>query len=152
RGEKPYLLIDFSDYLHISVYVLGAVFLQLCQVLLLGEHPIVQKLVDPSLFIHRFTERLLGKRNNAVSDTALCIVASMKRDWMQTGRKPSGLCGAALYIAALSHGYDYTKADIAAVVHVCEATLFKRLIEFESTDSGSLTLLHYRLAPHYAHQ
>uniref|UniRef100_N1QZG5 Transcription factor IIIB 90 kDa subunit n=1 Tax=Aegilops tauschii TaxID=37682 RepID=N1QZG5_AEGTA len=122
----------------------------LCQVLLLGEHPIVQKLVDPSLFIHRFTERLLGKRNNAVSDTALCIVASMKRDWMQascnscsvlqTGRKPSGLCGAALYIAALSHGYDYTKADIAAVVHVCEATLFKRLIEFESTDSGSLTV------------
>ncbi|KAI4990330.1 transcription factor IIIB 60 kDa subunit-like isoform X1 [Hordeum vulgare subsp. vulgare] len=140
RGEKPYLLIDFSDYLHISVYVLGAVFLQLCQVLLLGEHPIVQKLVDPCLFIHRFTERLLGKRNNAVSDTALRIVASMKRDWMQTGRKPSGLCGAALYIAALSHGYDYTKADIAAVVHVCEATLFKRLIEFENTDSGSSTI------------
>uniref|UniRef100_M8C9Y8 Transcription factor IIIB 90 kDa subunit n=1 Tax=Aegilops tauschii TaxID=37682 RepID=M8C9Y8_AEGTA len=188
RSEKPYLLIDFSDYLHISVYVLGAVFLQLCQVLLLGEHPIVQKLVDPSLFIHRFAERsslwgipssldflsvfvirkqrfsvpvkdfefcqayslhregLLGKRDNAVSDTALRIVASMKRDWMQatcpmsqTGRKPSGLCGAALYIAALSHGYMYTKADIAAVVHVCEATLFKRLIEFENTDSGSLT-------------
>ncbi|CAM0951389.1 unnamed protein product [Alopecurus aequalis] len=140
RSEKPYLLIDFSDYLHISVYVLGAVFLQLCQVLLLGEHPIVQKLVDPSLFIHRFTERLLGKRDNAVSHTALHIVASMKRDWMQTGRKPSGVCGAALYIAALSHGYDYTKADIAAVVHVCEATLFKRLIEFENTDSGSLSI------------
>ncbi|VAI32769.1 unnamed protein product [Triticum turgidum subsp. durum] len=140
RGEKPYLLIDFSDHLQISVYVLGGVFLQLCQVLLLGEHPIVQKLVDPSLFIHRFTERLLGKRDNAVSDTALRIVASMKRDWMQTGRKPSGLCGAALYIAALSHGYDYTKADIAAVVHVCEATLSKRLVEFENTDSGSLTI------------
>uniref|UniRef100_A0A0E0L0R9 Cyclin-like domain-containing protein n=1 Tax=Oryza punctata TaxID=4537 RepID=A0A0E0L0R9_ORYPU len=57
-----------------------------------------------------------------------------------TGRKPSGLCGAALYIAALSHGYDYTKADIVAVVHVCEATLTKRLIEFENTDSGSLTI------------
>ncbi|KAM0853756.1 hypothetical protein ACQ4PT_050873 [Festuca glaucescens] len=140
RSEKPYLLIDFSDYLKISVYVLGAVFLQLCQKLLLGEHPIVQKLVDPSLFIHRFTERLLGKRHNAVSDTALRIVASMKRDWMQTGRKPSGICGAALYIAALSHGYNYTKADIAAVVHVCEATLFKRLIEFENTDSGTLTI------------
>uniref|UniRef100_A0A0D9WEY2 Cyclin-like domain-containing protein n=1 Tax=Leersia perrieri TaxID=77586 RepID=A0A0D9WEY2_9ORYZ len=57
-----------------------------------------------------------------------------------TGRKPSGLCGAALYIAALSHGYDCTKADIVAVVHVCEATLTKRLIEFENTDSGSLTI------------
>uniref|UniRef100_A0A0D9VP93 Cyclin-like domain-containing protein n=1 Tax=Leersia perrieri TaxID=77586 RepID=A0A0D9VP93_9ORYZ len=111
-------------------YVLGAVFLQLCQVLLLSEHPIIQKLIDPSLFIHRFTERLLRKRDNAVSDAALRI----------TGRKPSGLCGAALYIAALSHGYDCTKADIVAVVHVCEATLTKRLIEFENTDSGSLTI------------
>ncbi|KAM0903300.1 hypothetical protein ACQ4PT_018734 [Festuca glaucescens] len=140
QSKKAYLLIDFSDYLKISVYVLGAVFLQLCQVLLLAEHPIVQKLIDPSLFIHRFTERLLGKRDNAVSDTALRIVASMKRDWMQTGRKPSGLCGAALYIAALSHGYNYTKSNIVAVVHVCEATLTKRLIEFENTDSGSLTI------------
>jgi hypothetical protein len=40
-------------------YVLGAVFLQLCQVLLLSNHPFVQKLIDPSLFIHRFTERKL---------------------------------------------------------------------------------------------
>lgn len=140
QSKKAYLLIDFSDNLRISVYVLGAVFLQLCQVLLLEKHPIVQKLIDPSLFIHRFTECLLRKRDNAVSDTALRIVASMKRDWMQTGRKPSGLCGAALYIAALSHGYNYTKADIVAVVHVCEATLTKRLIEFENTDSGSLTI------------
>jgi hypothetical protein len=28
---------------------------------------------------------LLGRRDNAVSDTALRIVASMKRDWMQAG-------------------------------------------------------------------
>nr|ACN36557.1 unknown [Zea mays] len=143
QSKKAYLLIDFSDHLQISVYVLGAVFLQLCQVLQLAEHPVVQKLVDPSLFIHRFTKLLLGlgRRNNDVSDTALRIVASMKRDWMQTRRKPSGLCGAALYIAALSHGCNYTKADIVSVVHVCEATLTKRLIEFENTDSGSLTLM-----------
>ncbi|KAL6619996.1 hypothetical protein ACP70R_035135 [Stipagrostis hirtigluma subsp. patula] len=140
QSEKPYLLIDFSDYLQISVYALGAVFLQLCQVLLLSDHPIFQKLIDPSLFIRRFTECLLGKRDNDVSDLAVQIVASMKRDWMQTGRKPSGICGAALYIAALSYKYDCTKADVVSVVHVCEATLTKRLIEFENTDSGRLTI------------
>lgn len=140
QSEKAYLLIDFSDYLKISVYVLGAVFLQLCKMLRLSDHPIVQKLVDPSLFIHRFTERLLGRRNNTVSEIALRIVASMKRDWMQTGRKPSGLCGAALYISALSHGLNYSKSDIVTVVHICEATLTKRLIEFENTESGSLTI------------
>ncbi|KAG5083185.1 hypothetical protein JHK84_053223 [Glycine max] len=93
-------------------YVLGAVFLQLCQVLRLGEHPIVQKPVDPSLFIHRYTKNLLKRGSKAVSDTALAIVASMKRDWMQTGRKPSGLCGAALYISALAHGIKCSKPDI----------------------------------------
>ncbi|XP_068634840.1 transcription factor IIIB 60 kDa subunit isoform X2 [Aristolochia californica] len=140
QSSKPYLLIDFSEYLQINVYVLGAVFLQLCKLLRLEEHPIVQKPIDPSLFIDRFTERLLGKKNFAVSRTALCIVASMKRDWMQTGRKPSGLCGAALYISALSHGLQYSKSDVVSVVHVCEATLTKRLIEFENTESGSLTI------------
>ena len=59
---------------------------------------------------------------------------------LQTGRKPSGLCGAALYISALSHGYSFSKSDIIKIVHICEVTLTKRLIEFENTDSGSLTV------------
>ncbi|XP_047261482.1 transcription factor IIIB 70 kDa subunit-like [Capsicum annuum] len=57
ENKKPFLLIDFSEYLRINVYVLGAVFLQLCKILHLEDHPIVQKPVDPSLFIHRFTDR-----------------------------------------------------------------------------------------------
>ncbi|KAL0558390.1 hypothetical protein IC582_002953 [Cucumis melo] len=143
--NKPYLLIDFSNYLRINVYVLGAVFLQLCKVLRLEEHPIVQKPVDPSLFIDKFTQCLLGGTKDdgmkkEVSKTALKIITSMKRDWMQTGRKPSGLCGAALYISALSNGVKCTKSDIIKIVHICDATLTKRLIEFENTESGSLTM------------
>ncbi|XP_042413214.1 transcription factor IIIB 60 kDa subunit-like [Zingiber officinale] len=84
--KMNYLLIDFSNYLQINVYVLGAVFLQLCQTLNLLEHKIIQNLVDPSFFIHRFTER----------------------------RIPSGLCGAALYMSALSHGLDPSKSNIVS--------------------------------------
>ncbi|KAL9225076.1 hypothetical protein vseg_001042 [Gypsophila vaccaria] len=138
--NKPFLLIEFSEFLRINVYVLGAVFLQLCKVLHLQEHAIVRKLVDPSLFIHRFANGLLGEINHEVEKTALRIMTSMKRDWMQTGRKPSGLCGAALYISALSHGFKFSKTDVIRVVHICEATLTKRLIEFEETQSGSLTI------------
>ncbi|KAI3832278.1 hypothetical protein MKX03_009322 [Papaver bracteatum] len=145
KNEKPFLLIDFSEYLQINVYLLGAVFLQLCQLLRLEQHDFVQKLVDPSLFIHRFTERLLGKKSAEVSKTALLILASMKQDWMQTGRKPSGLCGAALYISALSHGLKYSKENIVSIVHICEATLTKRLIEFENTESGSLTIEEFNM-------
>ncbi|KAH0767796.1 hypothetical protein KY285_003667 [Solanum tuberosum] len=140
ESKKPFLLIDFSEYLRINVYILGAVFLQLCKLLSIVDHQFIQKPVDPSLFIHRFTDRLFGGREPNVSRTALLIVASMKRDWMQTGRKPSGVCGAALYIAALSHGLNRSKSEIIKVVHICEATLTKRLIEFENTESGSLTI------------
>ncbi|XP_027158860.1 transcription factor IIIB 60 kDa subunit-like isoform X2 [Coffea eugenioides] len=140
-NDKPYLLIDFSIWLSVNVYVLGAVYLQLCKVLNLEEHPFVQKPIDPSLFMHRFTSALMkGDYKNKVWKTALQIVASMKRDWMQTGRKPSGICGAALYISALSHGCSYSKSEIVKIVHICEATLTKRLVEFENTKSGSLTI------------
>ncbi|KAH6782933.1 hypothetical protein C2S52_007892 [Perilla frutescens var. hirtella] len=138
--SKPYLLIDFSEHLRINVYVLGAVFLQLCKILRLEENPVLLNLADPSLFIHRFADRLFGSRNQNVSRTALHIVASMKRDWIQTGRKPSGLCGAALYISALAHGLKCSKSEIIKAVHICEATLTKRLIEFENTESGGLTI------------
>ncbi|KAJ7976447.1 Transcription factor IIIB 90 kDa subunit [Quillaja saponaria] len=140
ENDKPFLLIDFSNHLRTNVYILGAVFLQLCKVLRLEEHPIVQKPVDPSLFIYKYTNNLLKQGNMDVTETALRIVASMKRDWMQTGRKPSGLCGAALYISALAHGFKCSKSDILRIVHVCEATLTKRLVEFENTESGSLTI------------
>ncbi|XP_031494718.1 transcription factor IIIB 60 kDa subunit-like [Nymphaea colorata] len=148
--KKPYLLIDFSEFLQINVYVLGAVFLQLCQLLRLVQHPIVQKPVDPSLFMPRYASMLVTSKEmerkdmhtlcREISVTAVRIIASMKRDWIQTGRKPNGLCGAALYISALSCGISCSKSDVVNIVHVCDATLTKRLIEFENTESGSLTI------------
>ncbi|KAJ4841134.1 hypothetical protein Tsubulata_007659 [Turnera subulata] len=140
ENRRPYLLIDFSNYLRINIYVLGAVFLQLCKCLNLHEHPICQNLLDPSLFIDKYTANLAGGKNKEISDVALAIIASMNRDWMQTGRRPSGLWGAALYISALAHGLTCSKTDILKLVHVCEQTLTKRLVEFENTESGSLTI------------
>ncbi|GLT26251.1 hypothetical protein SLA2020_013330 [Shorea laevis] len=138
--NKPFLLIDFSNHLSVNVYEIGAVYLQLCHELYLADNGNIQKLVDPSIFIHKFTNALLPEGSSEVVKTARDIIASMKRDWMQTGRKPSGLCGAALYISALSHGLKCSKSDIMRIVHICEATLTKRLIEFENTDAGSLTI------------
>ena len=138
---RPYMLIDFSDALQTNVYVLGSVFLQLCRLLRLEQHPIMQRPVDPSLFIHRFADKLdLDKKSNAVATTALRLVASMKRDWMQTGRRPAGVCGAALFIAAHIHGLSRGKKEVVSVVHVCEATLQKRLSEFQQTGASDLTV------------
>jgi transcription initiation factor TFIIIB Brf1 subunit/transcription initiation factor TFIIB len=50
-----------------------------------------------------------------VANTALRIVARMRRDWMQTGRRPAGICGAALLISARLHGFRRTQKDILQV-------------------------------------
>ncbi|GJV27540.1 transcription factor IIIB 60 kDa subunit-like protein isoform X1 [Tanacetum coccineum] len=49
------LLIAFSSELGVSIYELGIVYLQLCQLLSLHNHPFVQKPVDSSLYMHRYT-------------------------------------------------------------------------------------------------
>ncbi|KAJ0590007.1 putative transcription factor TFIIB, brf1, TBP-binding domain, cyclin, Cyclin-like superfamily [Helianthus annuus] len=139
--EKPFLLIEFSSELGVSVYELGTVYLQLCQLLSLQNHPFVQRPVDPSLFMHRYTRELMKDGDNKnVLNTALHLAVSMKRDWIQTGRKPSGICAAAIYVSSVLHGYNFSKADVVKAVHICEATLTKRLIEFENTEAGSLTI------------
>jgi transcription factor IIIB 90 kDa subunit len=57
----------------------------------------------------------------------------MKRAWITTGRRPNGLCGAAILIAARYHNYKRNIAQIVKVVHVCEETIRKRLDEFKNT-------------------
>lgn len=140
QDDKPFFLIDFSDILQVSVFSLGAVFLQLAKLLRLENQPQFTKPVDPSLYIHRFADKM-GYQDDmlkSVSQTAMRLVASMKRDWIQTGRRPSGVCGAALYIATHLHGNPKTKRDIVNVVHIGEFTLSKRLNEFATTPAGGM--------------
>lgn len=76
----------------------------------------VRRPVDPSLYLHRFANRLgVSDKFHAVTNTALRLVAAMKRDWMQTGRRPSGICGAALFISAHIHG-----ASPRLCYHLCD--------------------------------
>ncbi|MGH0167429.1 UNVERIFIED_CONTAM: hypothetical protein FKN15_053207 [Acipenser sinensis] len=98
-------------------------------------------LKHPCLYIPRFAHMLeFGDKNHEVSMTALRLLQRMKRDWMHTGRRPSGLCGAALLVAARMHEFRRTVKEIIRVVKVCESTLRKRLTEFEDTPTSSLTI------------
>ncbi|KAJ8290340.1 hypothetical protein GJAV_G00011610 [Gymnothorax javanicus] len=96
---------------------------------------------DPCLYIPRFAQLLeFGEKNHEVSMTALRLLQRMKRDWMHTGRRPSGLCGAALLVAARMHEFRRTVKEVIRVVKVCEVTLRKRLNEFEETPTSQLTI------------
>uniref|UniRef100_A0A665X637 B-related factor 1 n=1 Tax=Echeneis naucrates TaxID=173247 RepID=A0A665X637_ECHNA len=132
----PHMLLDLSDLLQVNVYVLGKTFLVLSRELCINAPAI-----DPCLYIPRFAQLLeFGEKNHDVSMTALRLVQRMKRDWMHTGRRPSGLCGAALLVAARMYEFRRTVKEIVSVVKVCETTLRKRLSEFEDTPTSQLTI------------
>ena len=64
----------------------------------------------------------------------------MKRDWIVAGRRPAGICAAALLIASRAHGFERQHHDVTKVLRVCGLTVMNRVKEFESTPSAGLTL------------
>jgi len=63
----------------------------------------------------------------------------MDRAWISTGRRPNGLCGSAILIAARVLNFRRSTSQIVRVAHVCEETLRKRLTEFKGTQIAQLT-------------
>lgn len=137
RQEKSqHMLIDFSDALQVNVYTLGTCFLKFRR--LLG---LQLEIIDPALYVYRFAAHLdLDEKANAVSMTALRLVARMKRDWIVAGRRPAGICAAALLIASRAHGFSKHHHDVTRILKVCGMTVTNRVREFENTPSARLTL------------
>lgn len=135
----PHLLIDFSDVLQIDAFELGRTYVKVAQSLCINIPT-----ADPCLYVLRFANKLdLGDKTHDVSMTALRLVQRMKKDNIHYGRRPSGVCGAALLMAARLHNFSRNVGDIVKVVHVHEATLRKRLVEFGETPSSSLSLTEF---------
>jgi len=137
RQEKSqHMLIDFSDALQVNVYTLGTCFLKFRR--LLG---LKLEIIDPALYVYRFAAHLdLDHKANAVALTALRLVGRMKRDWIVAGRRPAGICAAALLIAARAHGFSRHHQDVSRILRVCGLTVTNRVKEFEQTPSATLTL------------
>lgn len=137
RMEKtPHMLLDFSDVLETNLYMLGHTFLKFARLLCI-QLPVI----DPSLYIHRFANKLeFGERTHDVAMSALRVIARMQRNWLSEGRRPSGLCGAALMIAAKMHNFYRTQADVARVVRIGNVALKERLMELHKTPAAALTV------------
>ncbi|KAF4713857.1 transcription factor TFIIIB subunit brf1 [Perkinsus olseni] len=140
RDRTPYLLIDFSDVLHVSVREIGQMYMKLVRLLSLDKVLDIP-VIDPSMFMERFSSHLgLGDKQNQVVHTAIRLIQLMSRDWICTGRRPTGLCGAALLIAARYHGVeDVTANSVAGVVRIGAVTLKRRLYELKHTPTAALT-------------
>jgi len=139
RQEKsPHLLIDFSDALQVNVFLLGSSFLRFIRML---NMDIDLPTVDPALYIHRFATRLeVGDKLNQIITMSLRLVTRLKKDWICTGRRPDGICAAAILIATRAHGFHKSQGEIAKLFRVSTDTLKNRLDDFKATPSAHLTI------------
>jgi transcription factor IIIB subunit 2 len=139
------MLIDFADVLMINVFKLGRTYKALLDELRLGGNVFMMNPIDPESLIYRFAKQLeFGSLTMPVAGEAVRIVQRMNRDWMTTGRRPAGVCGAALILAARMNNFRRTIREVVYVVKVTEVTISQRLNEFSSTESGELTVDQFR--------
>lgn len=122
--------------------MLGNTFLRLVQSLSLS-HKIPH--VDPSLYIQRFAALLeFGPETPKVAADATALVTRFRDDWMVSGRRPAGICGACLLLAARMNNFRRSTTEIIQVVKIADVTIKKRLEEFKDTPAGQLSVEDFR--------
>lgn len=152
KGTNEVMLIDIAECINVNVFVLGKMYTKLIQKLYGTSNQkaaFTDKIdtINPENLIRRFANGLdfpgRDVRNQVVTD-AIRLVQRMDRDWMATGRRPAGICGAALILAARMNNFRRTVREVVLVVKVTEITINKRLEEFSYTDSSNLTVEQFR--------
>ena len=138
--KTMHLLIDFSEVLRVNVFIIGSLYIKLARLL-----EIKIKIIDPSLYMHRFLNKFnFGNISRDIEKTALKILQFMNRDWITTGRRPSGLCGACILISAKLHKLNIDLKLLSEVVHVCPQTIQNRIEEFSLTEVASMSMEQFK--------
>lgn len=133
------MLIDFADKIQVNVFKLGRTFKALHRAITIAKDGIMPIL--PEDLIWRFASLLdFDTFTNKVADDAIRMAQRMSLDWMLMGRRPSGVCGACLILAARMNNFRRTVTEVVYVVKVTTATIQKRLEEFKMTPTSALTV------------
>jgi transcription factor IIIB subunit 2 len=121
------------------VFKLGHTFKTLHKTVTLAKDGIQPVLPEDLIF--RFAQKLeFGTLTNKVAEDAVRMVQRMSLDWMVMGRRPSGVCGACLILAARMNNFRRTITEVVYIVKVTTHTIQKRLNEFKVTPSSALTV------------
>lgn len=142
RKEKTHhMLLDFSSKLQLNVYSIGSTFLKMVKQLNITSLP----LADPSLFIQHFADNLnFGSKKIKVLKDAVKLAQRMSNDWIYEGRRPAGIAGACVLIAARMNHFRRTHVEISALSHVGASTLQERMNEFKKSNAGSMSINEFR--------
>ena len=129
----------------LNVFDLGHVYTKFLQYLALNGNGYIVQPINPEDLILRFAQRLeFGSETMRVANDAVRIVQRMNRDWMTPGRRPAGVCGAALILAARMNNFRRSIREVVFICKVQDQTILNRLEEFRTTESSSLTVEEFR--------
>ncbi|KAL7628477.1 transcription factor TFIIIB subunit brf1 [Parahypoxylon ruwenzoriense] len=133
------MLIDFAELVKVNVYELGHVFKDLNNIYSFQNNNV--KSIIPEDLMYRFASKLdFGDFTNKVAADATRLCQRMGRDWMIMGRRPSGICGACILMAARMWNFRRTVREVVYVVKVTTHTIEQRLGEFTVTESSELSI------------
>ncbi|KAL1840262.1 hypothetical protein VTJ49DRAFT_640 [Mycothermus thermophilus] len=133
------MLIDFADIIKTDVFLLGRCYKDLLATfhdLKEGTKPII---IEDLIF--RFASKLEFLHDtNKVALSAVRIAQRMRHDNITHGRRPAGICGAAIIMAARAHNYRRTVREVVYIAKVTMATLQERMEEFANVPSAQMTI------------
>lgn len=133
------MLIDLADLIKTDVFLLGRGYKEF-----LNTFPDMREGTKPIIMedlIFRFASKLeLHHDTNKIAETAVRIAARMRFDNMTHGRRPAGLCGAAVIMAARAHSYRRAPMEVSFIAKVTTATLQERMEEFANVPSAQMTI------------
>ena len=98
-----------------------------CYRLILGELKVNIQVSSPINFIPRFCAEL--KLSGRTQNRAAELLKLAKKYHLTAGKAPTGLAGAALYVAAIQEGERRTQKEISLAAGVTEATIRNRYKE-----------------------
>lgn len=85
-----------------------------------------------------------GDETQKVAQDAVRLVQRFDRDWMNTGRRPAGICGACCLLAARMNNFRRSVEEVVQVVKIADVTIKKRLDEFKNTPTSQLSVQDFR--------
>jgi transcription factor IIIB 90 kDa subunit len=158
----PLMLIDLAQGGDMDVFALGKMYHDFCKKVfftdvqdpersgkLLDDRAVLPGLrlaPGPELLVPKFVDELEfpSHAQAKIKADAYQIISSMRRDWITRGRRPAGICGAAVILAARMNNYRRTVREVVLVAKVTEITLNKRLHEFSSTNTSKSSVSTFR--------
>jgi transcription initiation factor TFIIB len=126
----PKTLDDFIEFASVDKKKVAR-----CYRLILNELKLNIKVSSPINFIPRFCAEL--KLSGKTQNRAASILKLAKKHRITAGKAPTGLAGAALYVAAIQEGERRTQKEISIAAGVTEATIrnrYKELINYLKFD------------------